>query len=263
MQIAFSTGSLYTYGLDRVFGLAREAGFDGVEIIIDNRLDTRDVTYLCCLSERHNLPILSLHSPFPLIGVDGWPWDEVTRTQRTVALAEALGVPTVVTHLPLRLHVAVVQATLVERRFLLPIFWPWGRGYARWLKTALFTLQPASPVTVAVENMPCFWLGRRRLDVHLMNRTEEWSQFPHLTLDTTQRGTWGLDILAVYEQVADHVAHVHLSNYHDRQEHLRPDDGELPLGAFLERLQDRFRGIVTVELNPVSLEAKDERKVRV
>jgi sugar phosphate isomerase/epimerase len=262
MKIAFSTGSLYTYGLDRVFRLAREAGFDGVEIIVDNRLDTQDDAYLRRLQERHDLPILSLHSPFPLIAVDGWAWDEVTRTQRTVALAEALGVPTVVSHLPLRLHIAVVQATLVERRLLLPILWPWGRSYARWLKADLPTWQQTLPVTVAVENMPCFWLGRRRWDVHLMNRVEEWGRFPHLTMDTTHLGTWGLDILTVYEQVADRVAHVHLSNYRDGQEHLRLDDGDLPLGAFLERLRDRFQGTVTVELNPVSLEAEDENQVR-
>lgn len=262
MKIAFSTGSLYTYGLDRVFRLAREAGFDGVEIIVDNRLDTQDDAYLRRLQERHDLPILSLHSPFPLIAVDGWAWDEVTRTQRTVALAQALGVPTVVSHLPLRLHIAVVQATLVERRLLLPILWPWGRSYARWLKADLPAWQQTLPVTVAVENMPCFWLGRRRLDVHLMNRVEEWGRFPHLTMDTTHLGTWGLDILAVYEQVADRVAHVHLSNYRDGQEHLRLDDGDLPLGAFLERLRDRFQGTVTVELNPVSLEAEDENQVR-
>jgi len=262
MKIAFSTGSLYTYGLDRVFRLAREAGFDGVEIIVDNRLDTQDGDYLRRLQERHDLPILSLHSPFPLIAVDGWSWDEAARTQRTVALAQALGVPTVVSHLPLRLHVALVQATLVERRLLLPILLPWGRSYARWLKADLLAWQQTLPVTIAVENMPCFWLGRRRLDVHLMNRIEEWSQFPHLTMDTTHLGTWGLDILAVYEQVADRVAHVHLSNYRDGQEHLRPDDGDLPLGAFLERLRGRFQGTVTVELNPVSLEAEDENQVR-
>ncbi len=262
MKIAFSTGSLYTFGLNRVFGLAQEAGFDGVEVMIDNRWDTRDVTYLRRLQERHSLPILSLHSPFPLIAVDGWPWDDAIRTQRTVALAKALGVPTIITHPPLRLHIAVIQTTLLKRRLLLPIPRRWGRSYARWLKTDLPALEQASSVTVAVENMPCYRLGGRRLDVHRMNRVEEWVQFPHLTLDTTHLGTWGLDILAVYDQVADRVSHVHLSNFRDGQEHLRLDDGHLPLGAFLQRLQGRFQGTVVVELNPASLEAGDESKVR-
>ena len=262
MKIAFSTGSLYTYGLDRVFGLAQEAGFDGVEIMIDNRLDTRDAAYLRYLQERYHLPILSLHSPFPLIAVDGWSWNDADRTQRAVALAKALGVPVVVTHLPLGLHIAVIQTTLLSRRVLLPIPWPWGRSYARWLKTDLQALEETSSVTIAVEHLPCYCLGGRRLNAHLMNRIEEWAQFPHLTLDTTHLGTWGLDILAVYEQVADRVAHVHLSNYRDGREHLRPDDGDLPLGKFLERLNGRFQGTVVVELDPITLEAKDETKVR-
>jgi sugar phosphate isomerase/epimerase len=262
MKIAFSTGSLYTFGLDRVFGLAQEAGFDGLEVMIDNRWDTRDAAYLCRLQERHNLPILSLHSPFPLIAVDGWAWDDAIRTQRTVALAEILGVPTIVTHLPLRFHVAVLQTTLLKRRLLLPMPRRWGRSYARWLKEELTTLEQASCVTIAVENMPCHFLGKRRLDVHRMNRIEEWSQFSHLTLDTTHLGTWGLDILDVYEQVADRVAHVHLSNFRNGQEHRRLDDGDLPLDAFLQRLRGRFQGTVAIELNPVSLEAEDEGKVR-
>jgi sugar phosphate isomerase/epimerase len=262
MKIAFSTGSLYTWGLSRVFGLAQEAGFDGVEIIIDNRWDTQDAVYLSHLQEQHNLPILSLHSPFPLIAVDGWPWDEADRTRRTVALAEALGVPTIVTHLPLRMHIAVIQSTLLKRRLLLPLPRRWGQSYAHWLKTDLQALEQASSVTIAVENMPCFRLGRRRLDVHRLNHVTEWAQFSHLTLDTTHLGTWELDILAVYEQVANQVAHVHLSNFRDGQEHLRLDDGILPLGAFLERLRGQFQGIVAVELNPTSLEAEDESQVR-
>ncbi|MFZ5916309.1 MAG: sugar phosphate isomerase/epimerase family protein [Chloroflexota bacterium] len=261
MKIAFSTGSLHTWGLGRVFEIAAQAGFDGLELMVDGREDTRDAAYLHRLQARHNLPILSLHSPFPLIAVDGWPWDEAVRTRRTVALARQLGVSTVVTHLPLRMHIAVVQTTLLRRRLLLPMPRSWGREYARWLQTELPTLEQENSVTVAVENMPAFRLGRRRLDVHRLNRIEEWYHFPRLTLDTTHLGTWGLDILDVYERLADRVAHVHLSNYRDGHEHQRLDDGDLPLGAFLERLRDHFTGIVAVELDPVSMEAHDEARV--
>ena len=219
-------------------------------------------TTLILYEEQHDLPILCLHAPFPLIAVDGWPWDEIARTQRTVALAETLDVPMVVTHLPLRIHIAVIQTTLRKRRLLLPMPLRWGKSYARWLKNDLPALEEASPVTIAVENLPSYPLRGRRLDVHLMNSIEEWRQFPHLTLDTTHLGTWGLNILAVYEQVAERVAHVHLSNYRDKKEHRRLDDGDLPLGEFLKRLKDRFTGTVTIELNPTSLEAKNEHKVR-
>jgi sugar phosphate isomerase/epimerase len=38
--VIFSTGSLYPFGLDRVYGWAAEAGFDGFEIMLDERWDT-------------------------------------------------------------------------------------------------------------------------------------------------------------------------------------------------------------------------------
>ena len=37
MIIALSAGPLHTYGLDHAFGLAAEAGFQGLEVIIVRR----------------------------------------------------------------------------------------------------------------------------------------------------------------------------------------------------------------------------------
>ena len=63
-MLALSTGTLHNYGLDRVFALAREAGFQGIEVIVDARWDTRQRGYLDSLRQRHGLPIVSLHAPF-------------------------------------------------------------------------------------------------------------------------------------------------------------------------------------------------------
>ena len=46
MRFILSTGSLYNYRIDRVFALAAEAGFDGIELLIDHRWDTRQSDYL-------------------------------------------------------------------------------------------------------------------------------------------------------------------------------------------------------------------------
>jgi len=96
--IALSTGSLYSYGTARVFALAARAGYDGIEILVDHRWDTRQPDYLRALSSGHNLPIVALHSPFLTLDAPGWPDDALGRLRRTVALAQALNVPTVVTH---------------------------------------------------------------------------------------------------------------------------------------------------------------------
>ena len=46
IPVIFSTGSLYPFGLERVYAWATEAGFDGVEIMMDERWDTHQEEYL-------------------------------------------------------------------------------------------------------------------------------------------------------------------------------------------------------------------------
>ena len=85
---------------------------------------------------------------------------------------------------------------------------------------------------------------------------------PHLTLDTTHLGTWGLDLLAFYEQIKKRVVHVHLSDF-DGREHRLPGSGQLPLAALLQRLvRDGYGGAISVELHPDALQAENEDQVR-
>jgi sugar phosphate isomerase/epimerase len=249
MRFALSTGSLYTYGLDRVFALAAEAGFDGIEVLVDPRFDTRQPVYLRQLMERYNLPILSVHAPFRPQRLTAWPKTQPESIAATAELARAVGAEVIVVHLPYGIN----------------------RAYARWLRNDLRTWQRAHPKpVVAVENMPLKWVRWwpfTPLEMWRMNHLEEWGAFPHLTLDTTHLGTKGLDPLTVYQRVRERVAHVHLSNARREgrrvREHRRLEDGFLPLDALISRLaQDSYDGIATVELHPGALEAEDEEKVR-
>ncbi len=248
MRFALSSGSLHTYGLDRFFQLAAEAGFDGVEVLIDARFDTRHPAYLRRLMERYNLPILSLHAPFRPERLEGWPQAPSRSIAAAAEVARLVEAGIVVAHLP---------------------FWT-DRGYARWLLHDLVAWQKGNPnPLIALENMP---LKRFRwwpfpLDTWRLNRLEEWTAFPHLCLDTTHLATKGLEALAVYERWREKVIHIHLSNARRKgrhiQEHRRLEDGYLDLGKFLSRLaEDGYPGIVVVELQPQVLEAEDEGRVR-
>lgn len=264
-MLALSTGSLYTYGLDRVFGLAKEAGFDGIEVLVDGRWDTRQADYLKHLMDRHGLPIVSLHSPFHLIRVPGWEQDPLWRLKRTVELAEALGAQVVVTHPPLgwlRIWLRVTGASNKRDFWVgLPLSWFVGRPYARWLCDELEGFQRDTEVIVAVENMPRRRIGPLGFDLYQMTRLESLERFRHLTLDTTHLATHGIDILQTYERLAGRVSHVHLSNYNGR-EHRLLQDGHLPLADFLRRLnQDGYGGIVALELQPDVLGAGDDNQV--
>jgi len=262
-MIILSTGSLYNYGTDRVFALAAETGYDGVEVLIDGRWDTRQPAYLRRLSADHGLPIVALHSPF-VTDVQDWPPDQLGRLERTVALAQQTNVPLVVTHLPFRLYGIIGQLHGFDyRRFLLPLFWPRREPYYHFLQNGrLRQMEATSGVTVAVENMPARRFLGCAISTAWFNRPEELVRFPHLTLDTTHLGTWGLDPVEVYETLKERVVHVHLSNF-DGKEHRSPPDGHLRLAALLRHLaQDGYRGAVSVESAPDALDAGDEGKCR-
>jgi sugar phosphate isomerase/epimerase len=118
-------------------------------------------------------------------------------------------------------------------------------------------MEAASGVRIAVENMPRRSLLGIPLPMYWFNRPEEMTRFAHVTLDTTHVGTWGWDLLAVYETLRDRIAHVHLSNF-DGREHRAPMDGRLPLDDLLRRLtEDGYQGAISVESGPEAMEAED------
>jgi sugar phosphate isomerase/epimerase len=257
--IALSTGSLYSYGLNRAFDLAARAGFDGVEVLVDQRWDTRQPDYLGSLQRLHGMPIVSLHSPF-VAGVQGWEHDQLNRLKRTVELAALVGARHVVVHLPFRYaYVWINSTSLLNRAIALPLPARNQDGdYRQYLLHDLERCQRETGVTVVVENLPCRRLGPFTYNGYQMNTIAQWGLLPNLNLDTTHLATWQLDILAIYEQVKSKVRHVHLSNYNGN-EHRLLWDGVLPLAVFLQRLRaDGFSGILCVELDPEPLQAGDE-----
>lgn len=260
-MIALSTGSLYSYGTARVFELAAEAGYDSIEVLVDHRWDSRQPGYLRRLSADYGLPIVVVHSPFVAL-VSGWPDDQLGRLRRTVTLAQEVGASTVVTHLPFRLYAIAGQwHGYRSRRFFLPVPFPRREPYYHFLLDGQAAeLEEETGVIIGVENMPSKRALGLQINGYWFNSPAELLRFPHLTLDTTHLGTWGLDPLTVYGQLGERVAHVHLSNF-DGREHRSPPDGRLPLAEFLHTLaRDGYAGIVTIETAPDALDAEDEAK---
>jgi sugar phosphate isomerase/epimerase len=262
-MIALSTGSLYVYGTARVFELAAQAGYDGIEVLVDQRPATRDPAYLRRLSAEHGMPIVALHNPFAR-DVPGWPDDQLGRLERTLALAQELGVETVVTHLPYRLAGLVVSwYGALSGRFLLPLPWYQRDSYYRALATdRLVEMGASSGVRIAVENMPQRRIFGLSMPLYWFNDPQQMARFPHVTLDTTHVGTWGWDLLGVYEALSQRLVHVHLSNYNGK-EHRAPTDGHLPLAALLQRLaEDGYTGAISVESCPEGMQAEDAELCR-
>ncbi len=235
VPVAFSTGSLYPFGLERVYGWAAEVGFDGVEIMMDERWDTHQDFYLRDLVEKHGVPILALHLP---LHRGAWGLGPEETLVRVARLAQKMEVPVVVAHPP-----------------------PPGRPLERW-KTGALREAREQGVAVAVENMPRSEAGGlfrvRRQSCYL---PEHLADVGDVTLDTSHAGASRVDLLRAYSVLAEQLRHVHLSDSNleaGRDEHRLPGKGRLPLKPFLAALgASGYSGAVSLELKPWPLGTPD------
>jgi sugar phosphate isomerase/epimerase len=239
IPVIFSTGSLYPFGLERVYAWASEAGFDGVEIMMDERWDTHQEEYLRSLVGRHGVPILALHAP---LYRGAWGLGPEETLVRVARLAARMEVPTVVAHPP-----------------------PPGRPLERWKKGPLREAREHG-VVVAVENMPRSGAGGmfrvRRKSCYL---PEHLADVGEVTLDTSHAGASKVDLLRAHSVLATQLRHVHLSDSNleaGRDEHRLPGKGRLPLRPFLAALEaSGYPGAVSLELKPWPLGAPDPETI--
>ena len=239
VPVVFSTGSLYPFGLERVYAWAAEIGFDGVEIMMDERWDTHQADYLVGLVDRYELPIRALHPP---LGRGAWNLDPEETLVRVAKLASKVGAEVVVAHPP-------ANGSLREA---------WSRNP--------LTDARKSGVAVAVENMPRnrvrqFFFG---WDTQYFYRPERLVGLGDVTLDTSHLAASGINIMHSFEVLEDQLRHIHFSdsNMTGRDEHRVPGRGSLPLKEFLAELRDSdYPGVVSLELKPWPLGTPEVAKV--
>jgi sugar phosphate isomerase/epimerase len=233
--VIFSTGSLYPFGLERVYGWISQACYDGVEIMMDERWDTHQEDYLKGLVERHGIPILALHPP---LRRGAWGLEPEETLVRVARLARRMDVSVVVAHPP-----------------------SLGRPLERWKAEPLREAREQG-VSVAVENMPRNVAGGifrvRRRSCYL---PEHLADVGDVTLDTSHAGASQVDILRAHSVLATQLRHVHLSDSNleaGRDEHRLPGKGRLPLKPFLAALgASGYPGAVSLELKPWPLGTPD------
>ncbi|MEM6284952.1 MAG: sugar phosphate isomerase/epimerase [Chloroflexota bacterium] len=263
IRVILSTGSLWLMDTAYTFDLAAEAGYDGIEIMCDDRYTTRDRRYLQKLSIDFGLPIPVLHTPFTgkLMGW-GNASTELGKVRHTLELAEKMDVESIVVHLPLRYSRASVRLGKFSARA------PWFSNMAdfrEWMaRGGLKQLQGETPVQIAIENMPTKKMWGREVNPAYWNTVDGWSSVhDHLTLDTTHWATFGIDPIVPLRKAGDRVRHIHLSNYESGREHRLPQSGEIDLSAFLRELAlMNFTGTVSVELQPDALAFDNPRATR-
>ncbi|HEY2725344.1 MAG TPA: sugar phosphate isomerase/epimerase [Pseudonocardiaceae bacterium] len=222
------------------FELAKQIGYDGVEVMIWGDPVSQDVAGLAALAERNEVPILALHAPCLLITQRVWTADPTQRLDRTVQAATELGADTVVVHPPFR----------------------WQRTYVASFPGQVAELEESSPVRIAVENM--FPLRRGRLAVSSFAPSPDPTDvgFAHYTLDLSHTAAARDDAMALADRMGPALAHLHLADGTGapRDEHLVPGRGNQPCAEICRRLaEDGFSGTVVLEVSTRRARNRAER----
>lgn len=230
-MITLSTDSLQGYGLNRVFKFIKEAGYDGVDLVIDPKnWDTQNVKYLQQLTDEYNLPILSLQTP---------PNANARTVLDTVEMAKELKVKIIIVQPPKLLNLK----------------------YIKWLTTEIPKIRQREDLSIALENAPSdTFLGI--IPEHAMQSLVDLKKFKHAALDTSRVAFKKDDLIRVYNVLKKFLVHVHVSNVRKGKGYAMPDEGALPLESFLTKLkQDGYKGAISFKIQPKFLKAGDDVKV--
>jgi sugar phosphate isomerase/epimerase len=236
-----SSGTLFTFPLPKVFRLAHEIGFDGLEVIINQEFQRQNPRSV--LRELGTImPIHSIHAPF--MPLDGWgsPMDSL---KRSVEIAADCGVPLVNFHPPSWLGFEIR-------------FWRWFYSIQDFQKEI-----GGGAVIVTVENMP--WVGRFHINPNILSATDRMIEFVqernlYLTFDTTHMGSGKANFINDFYKFynSGRIRNIHFSDYGHGKEHLLPGHGILPLTRFLNHLSTTgFGETLTLELSPHEFPAEE------
>ncbi|MGH2515803.1 MAG: sugar phosphate isomerase/epimerase family protein [Ktedonobacterales bacterium] len=236
MRISFSTGTFYHRGLAYSLRLAREAGFDGVELVVGGRYIIQGTAPYQRAVAASGVSVLSVHPPFYLL--PGWPRRFTQSIPQLASITQALGGELCVVHTP----------------FLTSTETPRALRYSAGLRQALAAADLR--IEIALESSQYNERDRR----YLLDDLRALVDFAQergcaVTFDTCHAGANGEDILACYEIVRPALRNVHLSDVIWRAgkpiTHRLPGEGTLPLAPFLGLLaRDGYDGLVTLEIHP-------------
>ncbi|AKT51182.1 sugar phosphate isomerase/epimerase family protein [Arsenicicoccus sp. oral taxon 190] len=229
-RVALSTSSVYPERVSDAFRIAEELGYDGVEVMVYTDPVSQDAAALRDLSQRHQLPIVSIHAPTLLLTqrvMHAAPWPKI---DLSIELAREVGCDTVVVHPPFR----------------------WQRVYAREFVDGVALREHETGVTIAVENMYPWRAGDRYVQAYLPHWDPVEQPYDHVTLDLSHAATAREDSLEMAQALGGRLHHVHLTDGLGSalDEHLVPGRGSQPAKELLQHLSaQEFGGSVVVEVS--------------
>lgn len=206
----------------------KNAGLDGVEIVSGIRSRFR-LDYVNNLSKQYKLPITSMHQ-------SAWSGVGLYFDEEMLNKAQKMGVKTVVFH-PLAF-------TSMESKRM--------HSYFR----RLAAMQKKYDIAICLENMkkekvyrPLF-SGGKEVRTHLKNIYDAAEAYGfYLTFDTSHARFTHPQREPSFEHMLPRLRNIHLSSFHQKQEHLPLTMGDFDTKGFLQYLvQNKYPGLLTFEV---------------
>jgi sugar phosphate isomerase/epimerase len=261
IKVGLSTASVYPLRTEAAFEYAARLGYDGVELMVWAETISQDVDAIKRMSEKYDMPVLSVHAPCLLISQRVWGANPISKLDRSVRAAEELGAQTVVVHPPFR----------------------WQRRYAEGFSDQVAELEQSSAVQVAVENMFPFRadriFGTGQPSISRMRKRGGTpgvavsafapsydpldGNHAHYTLDLSHSATAGTDAMEMADRMGDGLVHLHLCDGSgaSTDEHLVPGRGTQPAVEICEMLAaSNFSGHVILEVTTSRARTSAERE---
>jgi sugar phosphate isomerase/epimerase len=261
LKFSLSTGTLYPYPLRWVLSWARQAGFDGVELVVNPEAIARGGAAMRRLAEAEGVPILSVHPT--VIPLPGWR-ERGGGMEPTIRLAREAGAGVVVMHTPRVERLDEKEGLCYQRRI---------EAWQNQIVGANQDLQGSGwrGLRLAVENKAV----RRKADLeYALTPLDRLRAFADrydlgLVLDTTHAGSAGDDLLRAWRVFEGRLVNVHLSDMGGwvplgaippvralLGQHRFPGAGDLALAELLADLASSgYSGPVTLEVGPVAVRA--------
>jgi len=246
LKFSLSTGTLYPYPLRQVFRWARQAGFDGVELVINPEAAIRGGQSVRQIARAEGMELLSAHPT--VIPLPGWR-ERDGGMARTIDLAREAGIGLVVMHTPRSGSLDEGDGLVFRQRI------------ERWQSQLA-----GGGLQLAVENKAIRAEAHWHYALTPLDRLRAFADRHDLALvlDTAHAGTAGEDLLGARRLFGDRLVNVHLSDLggrlplaefsHVRRffgEHRFPGTGDLALPDLLGELGGSgYEGLVTLEVSP-------------
>lgn len=248
VKIGMSTSCTFPKGMDSSFRIAKEAGYDGMEIMVSADQASRSAEAMQRLIDKHDLPVLAIHAPVLFFTQFVWGTNPAMKLQRSVELASEVGADCVVVHPPFR----------------------WQGSYAVSFLDLVRGLEQRSGVTVAVENMFPWNVSGTGARMYSPGTNPVEMDCDSITLDFSHAALSGHSALELAQAAGERLRHVHLCDGQAPggsgkvfDEHLAPGQGGQPVAETLEFLRDSgFDGHVVAEVNTRSAK-NDAERVRI